>query len=61
MNILTLCWPYFTYIIIVSHVHPTVEHDVFASDRDEDAAAADILSSTLEREEERLKTVWHLS
>lgn len=42
---------YFTYIIIVSHVHPTVEHDVFASDRDEDAAAADILSSTLEREQ----------
>lgn len=40
---------YFTYIIIVSHVHTTVEHDVFATNWDKDAAAAHILSSTLER------------
>lgn len=40
----------FTYIVVVSHVHPTVQHDVFASDGHEDAAAADILSSTLDRE-----------
>lgn len=40
----------FTYIVIVSHVHPTVHHDVFASDGHEDAAATDILSSTLDRE-----------
>lgn len=38
----------FTHVVVVSHVHPTVQHDVFASDGDEDAAAAHILSSTLE-------------
>lgn len=43
----------FTHIIVKSHVHPTVQHYVFASNRDKDAAAADILSSTLEREKLR--------
>ena len=45
-------WCKIAYIIVVSHVHPTVQHDVFTSDGDEDAAAADILSSTLEREQQ---------
>lgn len=42
----------FTYIIIISHVHPTVKHYVFASNGHKDAAAAHILTSTLEKEEQ---------
>lgn len=37
-----------TYVIIVSHVHSTVEHYVFSTDGYKDAAAANILSSTLQ-------------
>lgn len=43
---------YFTYIIIISHVHPTVKHYVFASNGHKDATAAHILTSTLEREQQ---------
>lgn len=42
---------YFTYIIIISHVHPTVEHYILASNGHKDAAATHILTSTLEREQ----------
>lgn len=38
-----------TYVVIVSHVHSTIKHYVFPSDRYEDAAAADILPSTLQK------------
>lgn len=44
---------YVTHIIVVAHVHPTVQHYVFASDGDEDAAPAHVLSSTLERQDRR--------
>ena len=36
-----------TYIIIEAHVHPTVQHDVLATNRDKDTAAANILAGSL--------------
>ena len=35
-----------TYVIVVSHVHSTIEHDVFAPDRDKDATTTNILTSS---------------
>lgn len=34
------------YVIVVSHVHAAVEHDVLAPDGHQDAASADVLSRT---------------
>lgn len=34
-----------THIIVEAHVHPAVKHNVFASDGDQNTAAADILTS----------------
>lgn len=35
-----------THIVVVSHVHAAVQHDVFASYGHQDAAATNVLSST---------------
>lgn len=35
-----------THIIVVAHVHPTVQHHVLASDGHQDAAPAHVLAST---------------
>ena len=47
-----------TYVIVVSHVHPTIEHDVFAPDRDKDATTTNILTSSSERKGKAGQLSW---
>jgi len=37
------------YFIIEAHVHSTVQHHIFTTDRDQDATAAHILASTYKK------------
>jgi hypothetical protein len=47
------------YFIIEAHVHSTVQHHVFTTDRDQDATAAHILASTFK--EANILLDWQMS